>query len=381
MNRIAVATLSSFTPIVLCEKNSNKINAVTHDESHLFYKKHLNCKGINIHGSKEVNDTAFHVACERLLRMTRHANYNVHNNLIKNNVDFRLIGINESMTDLPEHSHMKNVEGGYSGKGAKVDNCRGMRHGSSVFCSEENLIKQCDKSKYSPNTKDIFIHETAHAIMGDGLDKEANEEIKKAWENAKTTNLWKNQKRSAYALTNPGEYFAELSMWYFGGHGDFIDKKNKIPKPGPGGLVEHDNFGFKVLSNIYGGISNIKTKFIENENTENIINPATGFRVHTIQSYNGPMKTNKVSLNFKLNDNEDDSDYLINWVNYKGEIKWGFKINKSCPYFKTNTFTGHAWLVQKAVLKPRYYLFGPKVIKYYKVKAFIANEKDGTCMI
>ena len=59
MNRIAVATLSSFTPIVLCEKNSNKINSVTHDESHLFYKKHLNCKGINIHGSKEVNDTAF----------------------------------------------------------------------------------------------------------------------------------------------------------------------------------------------------------------------------------------------------------------------------------------------------------------------------------
>ena len=142
-------------------------------------------------------------------------------------------------------------DSGYSGKGAKVDNCRGMRHGSSVFCSEENLIKQGDKSKYSPNTKDIFIHETAHAIMGDGLDKEANEEIKKAWENAKTTNLWKNQKRSAYALTNPGEYFAELSMWYFGGHGDFIDKKNKIPKPGPGGLVEHDNFGFKVLSNIY----------------------------------------------------------------------------------------------------------------------------------
>ena len=92
--------------------------------------------------------------------MTRHANYQIHNNLIKNKVDFRLIGLNESMTDLPEHSHMKNKKNGYSGNDISVDKCRGMRHGSSVFCSEENLIQQWNKSKYSTNTKDIFIHET-----------------------------------------------------------------------------------------------------------------------------------------------------------------------------------------------------------------------------
>ena len=264
MNRIAVVTLSSFTKIVLCDTQANKIDAVTQNESHLFYKKHLNCKGIRIHGSKEVNDTTFNVACERLLRMTRHANYTVHNNLIKNNVDFRLIGINESMTDLPEHSHMKNVEGGYSGKGRNVDEYRGMYQCSSVFCSEENLIKQCDKTRTSPNTKDIFIHDTAHVIMKYGLDEETIEEIINAWINAINTKLWEHQEKIPYALSNPREYFAELSMWYFGGHGDFIDYKNKIPEPGPSGRVDHDSLGFKVLNNIYGDTSDIKSKSIEN---------------------------------------------------------------------------------------------------------------------
>ena len=380
MIRIAAASILSSSPMCLCYKDSNKIESPTLDKNIEFYKKHLNCKGIDIHGSEAVSDTAFNIACERLLRMTRHANYHVHNNLIKNKVDFRLIGLNESMTDLPEHSHMKNKKNGYSGNDISVDKCRGMRHGSSVFCSEENLIQQGNKSKYSPNTKDIFIHETAHAIMDDGLDDITKKEILDAWLYALNKNKWKNDNKKAYALTNPGEYFAELSMWYFGGHGDFIDKNNKFPKPGPGGLAQHDNNGFKLLSKIYGGGSNIKPSNLDNINSNNIC-PIIDSGIYCVKSDTGPDKHNKVSLLFKLENDDNNADYLVNWVNYKGQIKWGFKINKCCKEFKTNSFTGHAWLVQKAVMVPRFYFFGKKVKKYYRFKAFIANKSGGTCLI
>lgn len=379
MNRIAAALVTCMQPMALCEQDSNRITSPDITK-HEFYKKRLDCKGIRILGSEAVSNTAFNIACERLLRMTRHTNSNIHNNLIKNNVDFRLIAINESMTDLPEHSHMKNVKGGYSGKGRSVDDCRGMRHGSSVFCSEENLVNQGDKSKYSPNKKDIFIHETAHAIMGDGLDATAKDDIKHAWKKAVNDMKWQNDKKKAYALSNSGEYFAELSMWYFGGHGDFIDDKKKIPKPGPGGLAEHDGLGFKVLSNIYGGDVAVE---LPEKTTAKTLSPITGFEINSIQSNTGPMKHNKVSLSFKLDEknNNEDIDYLVSWVNYKGDVKWGFRINKSCPHFKTNTFTGHAWLVQKVILRPRFYFFGKKIKTYKRFKGFIADKTDGICII
>ncbi len=95
------------------------------------------------------------------------------------------------------------------------------------------------------------------------------------------------------------------------------------------------------------------------------------------------MKHNKVSLSFKLDEknNNEDIDYLVSWVNYKGDVKWGFRINKSCPHFKTNTFTGHAWLVQKVILRPRFYFFGKKIKTYKRFKGFIADKTDGICII
>ena len=158
-------------------------------------------------------------------------------------------------------------------------------------------------------------------------------------------------------------------QWYFGGHGDFIDKNNKFPKPGPGGLAQHDNNGFKLLSKIYGSGSKIKPSNLDNINSNNIC-PIIDSGIYCVKSDTGPNKHNKVSLLFKLENDDNDADYLVNWVNYKGQIKWGFKINKSCKEFKTNSFTSCV-LVQKAVIVPRFYFFGKKVKKY---RAFMATK-------
>ena len=36
------------------------------------------------------------------------------------------------------------------------------------------------------------------------------------------------------------EYFAELSMWIFGSHGEFADHQRQLPAPGPAGLARYD---------------------------------------------------------------------------------------------------------------------------------------------
>ena len=82
----------------------------------------------------------------------------------------------------------------------------------------------------------------------------------------------------AYAATNADEYFAELTMWYFGSHGEYVrrsadasgaaksaavgaaadprdgtDARAPVPPPGPGGLASYDPDGFTLLSAIYAG--------------------------------------------------------------------------------------------------------------------------------
>jgi hypothetical protein len=55
------------------------------------------------------------------------------------------------------------------------------------------------------------------------------------------------------AGSNASEYFAELTMWYFGTHGEFVDRSAHFPPPGPGGLALYDPAGFRLLSSIYSG--------------------------------------------------------------------------------------------------------------------------------
>ena len=66
--------------------------------------------------------------------------------------------------------------------------------------------------------------------------------------------LWRRPDGSkAYAATNPSEYFAELTMWYLGSHGEFADAVRKLPAPGPASLAWYDPGGFQLVGGIYEG--------------------------------------------------------------------------------------------------------------------------------
>jgi cyclophilin family peptidyl-prolyl cis-trans isomerase len=110
---------------------------------------------------------------------------------------------NEYTTDLPEQRHMK----------PKVywdSRARGMG-GRTCSCAEENMLG-FPNDPYS--TENIFIHEFAHVIHGEGMrvvDPTFNGRLRAAYTNAMTRGLW----HGTYAATNPGEYWAEAVQCWF----------------------------------------------------------------------------------------------------------------------------------------------------------------------
>ncbi len=48
------------------------------------------------------------------------------------------------------------------------------------------------------------------------------------------------------------EFFAELSMWYFGTHGD-LHMKDPKPENGPDGLKQYDPEAYKLFDDFYSG--------------------------------------------------------------------------------------------------------------------------------
>lgn len=76
--------------------------------------------------------------------------------------------------------------------------------------------------------RDICVHEFAHTVMDFGLGEEQRREIEACYQESAVNNGVWNRKEGhppAYAATNPSEYWAELSMWYFGTHGEYTDRE------------------------------------------------------------------------------------------------------------------------------------------------------------
>ena len=42
-------------------------------------------------------------------------------------------------------------------------------------------------------------------------------------------------------------------MWYFGSHGEYVDREARVPGPGPGALAEYDPDGFRLLGGKQAG--------------------------------------------------------------------------------------------------------------------------------
>jgi hypothetical protein len=208
-----------------------------------FFSKSLSFHGIPIKAHDVVADEALYAAYDRLTLMLTNLPM-VTSNLASAGAELHIIGRNQVTTDLPEWRQDKGKPlEEYNGL-TRDQRTRGMG-GLLVSCGEENLLR-LEKDKY--HGRDICVHEFAHSIRNIGVSQEVAARFDKQYARSLSQGLWKG----AYSATNPDEFFAELSMWYFGTHGDLHMTGTK-PANGPDGLKQYDPEAFTLFDDFYHG--------------------------------------------------------------------------------------------------------------------------------
>ncbi len=214
-----------------------------------FFTKVLDFHGIPIKAPDVVVDQALYAASDRLALLLRHQPM-VISNLAAARAELHIIGRDQVTTDLPEWRKDKGKHlAEYNGL-TRDERTRGMG-GLMVSCGEENLLK-LPKDRY--RGRDICLHEFSHCVRNYGVSQDIRDKFNAQYRRSLDKGLWKG----SYAATNPDEFFAELTMWYFGTHGD-MGMSGPKPSVGADGLKKYDPEAFSLLDDFYGGRMEIRT--------------------------------------------------------------------------------------------------------------------------
>jgi hypothetical protein len=285
-----------------------------------FYTKYLDCDGIAIRSASVVNDSALYVASAKVKMMLKHMPI-ARKNLVKDGAELHIIGKDQQTSDLPEQADQKGKK--YMDNGVLTDIDKRTRGVGGLYasCGEENLL-QLPNDRYSGGY-DICVHEFAHNIMNYGFDTVLRKKIHNQYIRSTSAGLWKG----AYAATNDQEYWAELSMWYFGKHGEFLHG-TLIPDLGPEGLKKYDFGGYKLLDSIYTGL----------------IQPTIQGRVSVpVQkgAVSGP-SIEKTEFTFT---NHKSTPVKLYWVDYSGNPKLYATVPPK-GHIVQPTFVSHVWMFE-----------------------------------
>ncbi len=217
-----------------------------------FFSKELMFRGIPIKSHEVVSNEALYAAYDHLALELGHLPSMVISNLVGNHVELHIIGRDQVTTDLPEWLDDKGKPiAEYHGL-TRDQRTRGMG-GRLTSCGEENLLK-LPKDRY--RGRDICLHEFAHSIRNYGID----DELRAKFDAQYQASLDKGRWVKSYAGSNPDEYFAELTMWYFGTHGDLTMTGPK-PENGTEGLKKYDPEAFQLFDDFYNGRLSTKSYY------------------------------------------------------------------------------------------------------------------------
>ena len=206
-----------------------------------FFSKQLDYEGIPIKAHRDVADEALHAARQRLAMMLGSLPA-VRERLRKARAELHIIGRNQVTSDLPDYRHLRGKP--FAGRQTVDERTRGFG-GRRASCGEENLLK-LREDRY--RGRDICVHEFAHTIFDYGMTPTVRRAFREQYRRSLDRGLW----AGSYAATNAGEFFAELSMWYFGTHGD-LRMDGHPPAKGPDGLKTYDPRAFELFDRFYRG--------------------------------------------------------------------------------------------------------------------------------
>jgi len=247
---IVLVLMASVPAVVAADAGSAaarpKITVIDPPEKDFFFKQ-LDFHGIPIKAHKVVADEALYAAHDRLALLFTNLLTKqpmVISNLVARGAALHIIGRDQVTTDLPEWRHDKGKAlAEYNGL-TRDQRTRGMG-GLLTSCGEENLLR-LEKDRY--RGRDICLHEFSHSVLNNGCPREIKLRVTEQHQRSLDKGLWQR----SYAGSNPDEFFAELTMWYFGTHGD-LHMSGPKPENGREGLKNYDPEGYKLMDDFYSG--------------------------------------------------------------------------------------------------------------------------------
>lgn len=317
-----------------------------------------------------VPDSALFVAADRLSRQLRCLPPAVLARLSRRGAAVHVIGRRQSTTDLPEYRHLKGVRGTLPDEVAEAkaldalilavgrprarqtpelrrrqqlllpaskatldERSRGMG-GLQASCGEENLLAPEDELQYRGRC--VLSHELSHTVMDHGLPPAVRTAIRLGWAAALSRGLWTRPDGTrAYAATSAGEYFAELSMWYWGTHGDFVDAKLRLPTAGPLGLARYDPGGFELVGQIWSGAHPLYAA-----------EEGASCRLRPVRPDARPVSSAPaVEVELEVDNVGGDCDVDLRWVSEGGTLQAYGRVGAGA-YHVQRTFAGHVWEVE-----------------------------------
>jgi hypothetical protein len=284
-----------------------------------FYGRVLNMDGIPIKAHATVSDAAMLEAYRRLSRLLEHLPQ-ARRNLVSAGAEFHIIGQNQMMVDLPECQIWKGRK--FDGNLTLDQRDRGWG-GLMSSCGEENLLA-LPSDRYRDH-RDICSHEFAHTLLAFGLSDDVVRRVKEQYAASLGNGLW-----PAYAGTNADEFFAELTMWYFGSRGDY-GKIEPSPQPGRAWLAAHDPAAFALLDSLYGGRLPIAVRVWK------LLPLVDLHELAALRSRESQRPTSLIARNLR------GSKCEVYWVDFSGQrVSYG----EMQPFgvWSGATYTAHAWL-------------------------------------
>jgi len=288
-----------------------------------FYAKELDCMGIPIKSSSNVTDDALHEAADRIKLMLQHLPTAL-TNIMNHGMEIHILGRREKPSEMPEnrsvrsntevkaHSDEPWISFDARARGYVTDCC---------VIPEENLVHLIDDGHRG---KDVGIHEFAHVIMGYGLNSSIRKRIAHQFDSSMSHGLWAGK----YAHENSGEFFAELSTWYFGYHGS--DDDDDVGT-GPEALRKYDPEAYKLVDDIYSNRLRL----------EIALHPADSLKSFVPDENLRPELGERTGVIF-VNHRKDS--VTLFWVDKKGAIAIRHKILPDSRYFQ-HTVRGQLWIV------------------------------------
>ena len=212
-----------------------------------FFSKLLDFHGIPIKAHHVVSDEAMYAAYDRLALLFTNLlpkQPMVISNLVAAGAELHIIGRDQATTDLPEWRQDKGKPlAEYNGL-TRDQRTRGMG-GRLTSCGEENLLG-LENDRY--RGRDICLHEFSHNIRNYGVQRSVRDLFDEQYRRSREKGLWVG----SYAGSNPDEFFSELTMWYFGTHGD-TSMTGVRPANGPEGLMRYDPESYALLDRFFKG--------------------------------------------------------------------------------------------------------------------------------